>query len=49
MTFQAATAIAGLAAYVMASAVIAKKRITVRGKVCQTCHNPRDRCTCRWL
>ena len=49
MTFPAATAIAGLAAYVMVSAGIAKRRISVRGRVCQTCGNRRDRCTCRWL
>ena len=45
----ALAALAGISAYLMASAGIAKKRLTVRGKVCQTCHNPRNRCTCRWL
>ena len=45
----AAAAIAVMSGYLMVSAGIAKKRLTVRGKACPTCHNPRTRCTCRWL
>ena len=54
MSFHAANPLAlagltGISAYLMASAGIAKKRLTVRGKACPTCRNPRTQCTCRWL
>ena len=54
MSFHAASplalaALAGISAYLMATAGIAKKRLTARGKGCPTCHNPRTQCTCRWL
>jgi hypothetical protein len=54
MTFHAANplalaALAGISAYLMASAGIAKRRLTVRGKACPSCRRPRSRCTCRWL
>ena len=44
----ALAALAGTAAYLMAFAGIAKKRLTVRGKLCPTCQRPRNQCTCRW-
>jgi hypothetical protein len=40
---------AGTVVYLMAVAGVATKRLTVRGKLCPTCHRPRSRCTCRWL
>lgn len=54
MSFRAAdpltlVALAGISGYLMAAAGIARKRLVVRGKACPTCHNPRNRCTCRWL
>ena len=54
MSFHAANplalaALAGIAAYLMTAAGVAKKRLRVRMTFCPTCHRPRARCTCRWL
>jgi hypothetical protein len=54
MTFHTAdplalAALAGLSAYLMTAAGIAKKRLVAREKPCPTCNNPHNRCTCRWL
>jgi hypothetical protein len=44
----ALAALAGTAAYLMTYAGIGKKRLTIRGKTCPSCHHRFDRCTCRW-
>jgi hypothetical protein len=54
MSFQLANplalaALAGTAAFLMTYAGVGKRRLTMRDKVCRTCHRPRNRCTCRWL
>lgn len=37
-----------LAAWLMARAGSAKKRLTFGAPMCDVCHRPRSLCTCRW-
>jgi len=43
------TALAAAAVYLMVAAGLGKKLLVHRVTTCTVCHNPRTRCTCRWL
>jgi hypothetical protein len=37
-----------LAAYLMVTAGLAKRRLVWRSRRCDVCHRPVDQCVCRW-
>ncbi|HVU79146.1 MAG TPA: hypothetical protein VHC67_16335 [Gaiellaceae bacterium] len=37
------------ACYLMVAAGLAKRRLAHRDRLCEVCHRPVSRCTCRWL
>jgi hypothetical protein len=42
-------ALAGFAAYLMASAGLRLRKLRNRVTYCPVCRRPREACTCRWL